>query len=129
MYLPRILLFIILAMILTTISKIGSDPRILLMVIDLISGIIVILLLNALIADITDIDEKNAECRREAIYFGTQGLITKSIAGLAEVFSSILFENLEYSIGSDLGIRTTFILSGIILILAIIVFLRYLLEH
>ncbi len=69
MYLPRILLFIILAMILTTISKIGSDPRILLMVIDLISGIIVILLLNALIADITDIDEKNAECRREAIYF------------------------------------------------------------
>jgi len=132
MYLLGMSLFIIPATLLAFIGKVGLNPRIFLMIIGSISGVIVtplLMLPNAFIADITDVDEKITGYRREAIYFGVQGLITKSMAGLAGVITSVLLENFGYSIGNDLGIRLSFALSGIILIPAAIVFLRYPLER
>jgi len=132
MYLLGMSLFIIPATLLAFIGKVGLNPRIFLMVTGSISGVIVtplLMLPNAFIADITDVDEKITGYRREAIYFGVQGLITKSMAGLAGVLTSILLESFGYSIGNDLGIRLSFALNGIILIPAAIVFLRYPLER
>lgn len=84
-----------------------------------------LMLPNAFIADITDIDEKITGYRREAIYFGAQGFITKSMAGLAGVLTSIFLEHLGYTPGADLGIRVAYIFSALILILAAIIFSRY----
>ncbi|MEM4627700.1 MAG: MFS transporter [Ignisphaera sp.] len=84
-----------------------------------------LMLPNAFIADITDIDEKITGYRREAIYFGAQGFVTKSMAGLAGVLSSIFLEYLGYTTGADLGIRISFIFSSLILVPAVVVFSRY----
>ncbi len=84
-----------------------------------------LMLPNAFIADITDIDEKITGYRREAIYFGAQGFITKSMAGLAGVLTSIFLEHLGYTTGADLGIRVAYIFSALILIPAAVIFSRY----
>ena len=121
-------LFIIPTLLLALTGLIPIDPRIYLLVTGVIGGLFItplLMLPNAFIADITDIDEEKTGYRREAIYFGTQGLITKTMAGLAGVLTSVFLEFLGYSQGMDLGIRAVYIFGGLILIPAILIFRKY----
>jgi GPH family glycoside/pentoside/hexuronide:cation symporter len=131
MYLVGMAMLIIPAFLLTFTGSIGVDPRIYLILIGIVVGVAVtplLMLPNAFIADITDIDEKITGYRREAIYFGSQGFVTKSMAGLAGVLTSLFLETFGYSPGADMGIRLTTAFSAIIIIAAALIFTRYPLE-
>lgn len=94
----------------------------------IIAGLFVtplLMLPNAIIADITDVDEQITGYRREAIYFGTQGLITKTMAGLAGVTASFLMGIFGYAPGHDLGIRLVYIVGALLLVPAVLIFDNY----
>ncbi len=59
---------------------------------------------NALLADITDEDERNTGQRREAVYYGMQGLVMKGTIGLSALVLGLQLETFGYSADSYLGI-------------------------
>ena len=128
LYLFGMSMFIIPTLMLALTGMIPIDPRIYLLATGVIAGLFVtplLMLPNAFIADITDIDEEKTGYRREAIYFGTQGLITKTMAGLAGILTSMFLQFLGYGQGADLGIRAIYIFGGLILLPAILIFRKY----
>ena len=131
LYMIGIGLFAIPLLLLSATGMFKAMSKIFLIAMGFLGGFFVtplLMLPNAFIADITDIDEKITGYRREAIYFGAQGFITKSMAGLASILTSIFLEYLGYTTGSDLGIRTVYIFSGLVLIPSLLIFSKYPLE-
>ena len=127
-YLWGMALFGIPIVLLATVGLIPLSPIALIVAVGVLTGIAaapLFVLPNAIIADITDIDEQMTGYRREAIYFGAQGLITKSMAGLAGVLNSALLGYLGYAPGNDLGIRMVLVVAGLALIPAVLIFRRY----
>lgn len=82
-------------------------------------------LASAVIADIVDYDEKLTGRRREAMYFGMQGLVTKSAIGISSVVGTQLFHHFGYSAGNYLGILLTGPFSAVFTFLGFLVFLKY----
>jgi GPH family glycoside/pentoside/hexuronide:cation symporter len=80
---------------------------------------------NAMVADLTDLDEKLTGMRREAIYFGTQGLFLKIDLGLSTLVMTIMFSVFGKSIQNPLGIRMTGLLGSLFAIIGIIAFLKF----
>jgi glycoside/pentoside/hexuronide:cation symporter, GPH family len=80
---------------------------------------------NALVADLTDYDAKLTGLRREAIYFGTQGLFLKIDLGLSQVLMTTLFSRFGYSLEHPLGIRLTGIVGGFFALTGLIAFLFF----
>ncbi len=131
LYLMAMTCFMIPAFLTAFIGIIPVNPRTMIIGLGALAGIFVAPLYifpNAIIADITDIDERMTGYRREAIYFGSQGLITKTMAGLAGVLTGTLMWKLGYSPGNDLGIRASFILAALVLIIAALIFRKYPIE-
>ncbi|MDI6600314.1 MAG: MFS transporter [Thermoanaerobacteraceae bacterium] len=85
---------------------------------------------NAIIADITDIDEMSCGQRREAMFFGVQGFLVKSVIGLSSFFTTgILFKYFGYNVGSSHGISLSIITAGICVIIGLIIFRGYSVEE
>jgi glycoside/pentoside/hexuronide:cation symporter, GPH family len=80
---------------------------------------------NALVADLTDLDEKFTGLRREAIYFGTQGLFLKIDLGVSSVLMTQMFALYGYSVAHPLGIRLTGFVGAFFALTGIIAFLMY----
>ncbi len=80
---------------------------------------------NAFIAEISDLDESITGYRREAIYFGVQGLIWKSAADVAALFSGFVMSKYGYNPGHDLGVRLVYIISSVLLVVAVAILNRY----
>ena len=80
---------------------------------------------NALVADLTDYDEKMTGLRREAIYFGSQGLFQKITLGLSQLLMTLLFSHFGYSIAHPLGIKLTGFVGGFFALTGIIAFLFF----
>ena len=59
---------------------------------------------NALVAEITDTDFARTGMRREAIYFGVQGLVVKSAVAFSALLSTQLLQHLGYSPGRPGGV-------------------------
>ncbi len=83
---------------------------------------------NAFIAEISDLDESITGYRREAIYFGVQGLIWKSAAGAAALLSGWVMDMFGYNPGHDLGVRLVYIISSVLLVIAALILTRYRIE-
>ena len=131
LYLMAMTCFMIPAFLMAFIGYIPVNPLIMIIALGAVAGVFVAPLYifpNAIIADITDIDEQMTGYRREAIYFGSQGLITKTMAGLAGVLTGSLMGFLGYSPEHDLGIRASFILAALVLIIAVLIFRKYPIE-
>ncbi|MDI3546611.1 MAG: glycoside/pentoside/hexuronide:cation symporter, family [Halanaerobiales bacterium] len=80
---------------------------------------------NAIIADITDEDAAKTGQRREAMFFGVQGLISKMIMGVSSwVTLSILFHYFGYSLEHPTGIYLTSPLAVIFSIIGYFVFVK-----
>lgn len=80
---------------------------------------------NAIIADITDEDQFKTGQRREAMYFGIQGLINKMIIGVSSwVTLAVLFNNFGYSADYPTGIYLTAPIALILCIISFLVFAR-----
>ncbi|MFH1437782.1 MAG: MFS transporter [Pseudomonadota bacterium] len=82
-------------------------------------------LASAVIADVVDHDEKLTGRRREAMYFGMQGLVTKSAIGVSSVVGTQLFFRFGYSADNYTGILLTGPFSAVFTFLGFLVFYRY----
>lgn len=59
---------------------------------------------NALLAEVTDVDFQRTGSRREAIYFGVQGLIVKFAVGLSALVTTQVIEAFGYSQEAPWGV-------------------------
>ena len=78
----------------------------------------------ALLADVIDADTARTGIRREAIYFGVQAILQKSMIGL----SVVTFAFLQHAPGTT-GLEWTSLLAGAFCLCGLIVFLRYRLRN
>jgi GPH family glycoside/pentoside/hexuronide:cation symporter len=74
----------------------------------------------ALLADVIDADTVRSGIRREAIYFGVQAIIQKSMIGL----SVVTFAALQRAPGTS-GLRWTGLLAGFFCLCGLVCFLSY----
>ncbi len=80
---------------------------------------------NAIIADLTDEDAYYTGQRREAMFFGIQGLINKMIIGFSSWFTlSILFNYFGYSLDNPTGIYLTAPIAVILSIFGYFIFTK-----
>ncbi len=110
------------------IGIIPVNPLIMIIVIGGFVGVFIIpqfMMPNAFIAEISDLDESITGYRREAIYFGVQGLIWKSAAGVAALLSGFVMSKYGYNPGHDLGVRLVYIISSVLLVVAAAILTRY----
>lgn len=80
---------------------------------------------NALLADIVDHDEKQTGQRREAMYFGMQGILQKFAIGFASLLQGALFSAYGFAKGNHLGISLLGPVAGALVLLGFVVFLFY----
>jgi GPH family glycoside/pentoside/hexuronide:cation symporter len=74
----------------------------------------------ALLADVIDADAKRTGTRREAIYFGVQAILQKSMIGI----SVVSFAQIQGALG-PIGLRWTSIIAGAACLAGLICFSRY----
>jgi GPH family glycoside/pentoside/hexuronide:cation symporter len=74
----------------------------------------------ALLADVIDADARRTGTRREAIYFGVQAILQKSMIGL----SVVSFAQIQGALGA-VGLRWTAIIAGLACLAGLIFFSRY----
>ena len=80
---------------------------------------------DALVASIADLDEKYTGQRREAMYYGTQGLIMKGALGLSTLVIGTLFQLFGQTPEQPLGVQLTGPVAGIFVIIGLLIFLHY----
>lgn len=80
---------------------------------------------DTLIAELTDVDARITGQRREAMFFGVQGLIMKTSIGLSAYFMSFLFERFGYQGENVLGLRLTGPAAGLFAFFGLLVFCFY----
>jgi GPH family glycoside/pentoside/hexuronide:cation symporter len=68
---------------------------------------VLLVMANAIIADIVDFDEQLTGRRREAMYFGMQGLLTKSAIAISSVIGTQLLARFGMSAANPEGILLT----------------------
>ena len=88
-----------------------------------IAGLLI--LPHAIIADITDYDEKKTGCRREGMYFGIYGIVLKSAIGLSSLFVGFLLYHFGYTQANPSGILLCGPVAAVFILLGIFLFLRY----
>jgi len=88
-----------------------------------IAGLLV--LPNAVMAEITDIDERMTGRRREAIYFGVQGLIVKGSMALSSVLTTQLLQTLGYTAEAPWGILGVGPMAALFVLGGVWIFRRY----
>jgi len=113
------------------IGIIPVNPLLMIVIIGGFVGVFIIpqfMMPNTFIAEISDLDESMTGYRREAVYFGVQGLIWKSAAGAAALLSGWVMGTYGYNPGHDLGVRLVYIISSILLVVAAAVLTKYRIE-
>lgn len=83
---------------------------------------------NAIIGEIVDHDEEKTGHRREGMFSGIRGLITKAAIGFAVFSSAVIMEYFGYSVGNEFGIRLVGILLAVLSVIGFFVFRKYPLE-
>jgi GPH family glycoside/pentoside/hexuronide:cation symporter len=84
---------------------------------------------NAMVADIAELDGIETGVRREAMFFGTQGLINKIVIGLSSLVTPLLFKAFGYSIENPLGLQLCGPIAGIIVLAGIVILNKYSLKE
>ncbi|HOO55323.1 MAG TPA: MFS transporter [bacterium] len=80
---------------------------------------------NAIVADLTDYDEMKTGNRREAMYFGAQGLCLKITMGISTFLMTLLFSWFGNSMASPLGVQLTGPIGGLFSLIGLIAFLKF----
>ena len=80
---------------------------------------------NAMIADLVDYDEKFTGSRREAMYFGIQGLLLKATIALSTLSFGLLLGVFGYSVAKPWGILLLGPVAGIFVLIGLLIFSRY----
>lgn len=80
---------------------------------------------NALLAEVTDLDYERTGRRRQAIYFGVQGLVVKLAVSLSAVVTTVVIDALGYSREAPWGVLALGPISALFVALGIACFARY----
>lgn len=80
---------------------------------------------NAMLAELTDYDYALTGKRREAIYFGVQGLILKSAIGLSSLILTFVLQRYGFSVANPLGVRISGPLAGLFVLMGVAVLCFY----
>jgi GPH family glycoside/pentoside/hexuronide:cation symporter len=80
---------------------------------------------NAIIADVIDHDETITGFRREAIYFGVQGLLLRPAIGVSALILTLLLDVFGKTSAEPLGVALAGPVAGIIVFIGFLVFLKY----
>ena len=80
---------------------------------------------EAIVAAVSDLEEKLSGQRREAMYFGAQGFILKLALGLSTVITGGLLQVFGSTAEQPLGIQLTGPVSALFILIGVIVFSRY----
>lgn len=84
---------------------------------------------NAILADIIDSDEKITGFRREAMFYGMEGLFTKTARGLGQLSTSFLFGIFGYSTAQHTGILLAGPYCALFVLIGFFIFRKYQLER
>ncbi len=80
---------------------------------------------DAIVAAVSDLEERLSGERREAMYFGTQGFILKAAMGLSTLLTGLLFQLFGKSTARPLGIQLTGVVASLFILAGLLSFLRY----
>ncbi len=80
---------------------------------------------EAIVAAVSDLEEKLSGQRREAMYFGAQGFILKLALGLSTVITGGLLQLFGSTVDQPLGIQLTGPVSALFILIGVIVFRHY----
>jgi glycoside/pentoside/hexuronide:cation symporter, GPH family len=80
---------------------------------------------DAIVAAVSDLEEKLSGQRREAMYFGAQGFVLKVALGLSTLITTGLFHFFGSTAEQPLGIQLTGPVAALFILAGVIVFTRY----
>lgn len=80
---------------------------------------------DAVVASVTDLEEGLSGQRREAMYFGTQGLVLKTVMGLSTFLTGVILEFFGSTAAQPMGVKLTGVVAACFVFLAFLAFLRY----
>jgi GPH family glycoside/pentoside/hexuronide:cation symporter len=80
---------------------------------------------DAIVAAVSDLEEKLSGQRREAMYFGAQGFILKLALGISTLVTTGLLAVFGGTTEQSLGIRLTGPVAALFIIIGAFVFSRY----
>jgi Na+/melibiose symporter-like transporter len=80
---------------------------------------------RAIFADVVDEDEKLTGYRREAMYNGMEGIVSKTAAALVPLITTQLFKFFGAEPGHNLGVLLVGPVAGVFVFLGLVAFLRY----
>lgn len=86
---------------------------------------VILIVPDAIVAAVSDLEEKLSGQRREAMYFGAQGFILKLALGFSAVVTGFLLQVFGSSVAQPLGIQLTGPVSAFFVLIGAIVFSRY----
>ena len=106
----------------------GLNPEIFGYFLMALSGLplaVIFIVPDAIVAVVSDLEEKLSGQRREAMYFGAQGFILKLAMGLSTLITGALLELFGSTAAEPLGIQLTGPVSACFILVGVIVFSRY----
>ena len=80
---------------------------------------------NAMISDLAEYDAINTGSKREAMYFGAQGLLQKINLGISTLILAFLFSSFGKDLARPLGVKLSGPIAGIVCIIGIVLFIFY----
>ncbi|MBS4032559.1 MAG: MFS transporter [Clostridiales bacterium] len=80
---------------------------------------------DAMVSSITDLEETLSGQRREAMYFGTQGLILKIAMGLSTFITGMLLQFFGSTAADSLGVQLTGVIAAVFCLVGGFIFLHY----
>jgi len=78
-----------------------------------------------ILSDVIDLDEVNTGRRREAMYFGAQGLVEKAGMGLSGFMMGFLFDRFGYTVDNHMGVDLLGPVSAVLVFIGFLIFLWY----
>ncbi len=86
---------------------------------------VIFIIPDAIVAEVSDMEEKLSGQRREAMYFGAQGFILKLALGLSTIITGALLQLFGSTAAEPLGIQLTGPISALFILIGVLVFSRY----
>lgn len=80
---------------------------------------------DAIVAAVSDLEEKLSGQRREAMYFGAQGFIMKFALGISTIITGGLLQFFGSTVAQPLGIQLTGPVAAFFILIGVIAFARY----
>jgi len=80
---------------------------------------------DAIVAAVSDLEERLSGQRREAMYFGAQGVILKLALGLSTVVTGLLLDYFGKTVEQPLGIKLTGPVAAFFIVIGAIIFFHY----